>query len=155
MDNPLIPAQEDVDLWPHLSGVYVSAEIGLLTASDVSEALDPVEVKNSEHGGPYASGTRLGWVVNGPLARYQHGSHATSFFVKADTELQQMGEDYYNLDFNESIADKRTELSPDERRFIASVEESTLLKDRHYEIPLPFKDRQYPVPNNRIQKKRS
>jgi len=31
------------------------------------------------------------------------------------------------------------------------VEESTLLKDGHYEIPLPFKDRRYPVPNNRIQ----
>ena len=50
-----IPNQEDVDLWPHLGGVYlpnVSAEIGLLIASDVPEALDPLEVKNSEHGGP-------------------------------------------------------------------------------------------------------
>ena len=27
----------------------------------------------------------------------------------------------------------------------------TLLKDGHYEIPLPFKDRQYSVPKNRIQ----
>ena len=25
------------------------------------------------------------------------------------------------------------------------------MKDGHYEIPLPFKDPQYPVPNNRIQ----
>ena len=46
-----------------------------------------------------------------------------------------MVENYYNLDFNESIADSRTELSQDERRFMASVEESTLLKDGHYEIP--------------------
>jgi len=92
-----IPTQEDVDLWPHLGGIYlpnVSAEIGLLIASDVPEALDPLEVKNSEHGGPYASRTRIGWVVNGPLGRYHQGSHATSFFVKADTELQQMVEDY-------------------------------------------------------------
>ena len=149
-----IPTQEDADLWPHLNGVYlpnVSAEIGLLIASDVPEALDPLEVKNSEHGGPYASRTRIGWVVNGPLGRYHQGSHATSFFVKADTELQRMVEDFYNLDFNESVADNRTELSQDERRFMASVEGSTLLKDGHYEIPLPFKDRQYSVPNNRIQ----
>jgi len=34
---------------------------------------------------------------------------------------------------------------------MASVEGSTLLKDGHYEIPLLFRDRQYPVPNNRIQ----
>ena len=50
-----IPTQEDADLWTHLSGVYspnVSAEIGLLIGSDVPEALDPLEVKNSEHGGP-------------------------------------------------------------------------------------------------------
>jgi len=66
------------------------------------------------------------------LGRYHQGSHATSFFVKADTELQRMVEGYYNLYFNESIADNRTELSQDERRFMASVEESMLLKDGHY-----------------------
>ena len=102
----------------------VSAEISLLIASDVPEALDPLEVKNSEHGGPYASRTRIGWVVNGPLGRYHQGSHATSFFVKADTELQRMVEDFYNLDFNESVANNRTELSQDGRRFMASVEGS-------------------------------
>ena len=109
------------------------------------------KVKNSEHGGPYASRTRIGWIVNGPLGRHHQGSHAMSFFVKADTELQQMVEDYYNLNFDESIADNRTGLSQDECPFMACVEESTLLKDGHYEIPLPFKDRQYTIPNNRIQ----
>ena len=62
-----------------------------------------------------------------------------------------MVEDYYNHNFNESIADVKTDLSRDERCFMASVEKSTLFKDGHYEIFLPFKDRQYPVPNNRIQ----
>ena len=149
-----IPTQEDVDLWPHLGGVYlpnVRAEISPLIASDVPEALDSLEVKHSERGGPYASRTRIYWVVNGPLGRYHQGPHSTSFFVKADTELQQMVENYYNLDFNESTADSRTELSQDKRRFMASMEVSTLLKDGHYEIPLPFRDRQYPVPNNRSQ----
>ena len=44
-----IPTQ-DVDQWPHLDGVFipqVDAEMGLLIASDVPEALDPVEVKHS------------------------------------------------------------------------------------------------------------
>ena len=61
-----IPSQEDVDRWPHLNGVYlptVNAEIGLLIASDVPEALDPLEVKNSQHGGPCATRTRLGSMV--------------------------------------------------------------------------------------------
>ena len=53
-----IPTQDDVDKWPHLSGVHlpkVDAEIGLLIASDVPEVLDPLEVKHSQDGGPYAS----------------------------------------------------------------------------------------------------
>ena len=64
-----IPTQEDVDLWPHLGRVYlpnISAEIGLLITSDVPEALEPLEVKHNERGCPYASTTRIGWVVNGP-----------------------------------------------------------------------------------------
>ena len=116
-----ILTQEDADLWPHLGRVYlpnVSAEISLLIASDIPKALDPLKVKHSEHGGPYASRTHIGWVINGPLGRYHQGPHSTSFFVKADTELQQMVKNYYNLDFNESIADIRTELSQDERRFM-------------------------------------
>ena len=41
-----IPTQDDVDKWPHLSGVHlpkVDAEIGLLIASDVPKVLDPLK----------------------------------------------------------------------------------------------------------------
>jgi len=50
-----IPTQDDVDQWPHLQGVFiphVDAEIGLLIANDVPEALNPLEIKHSEEGGP-------------------------------------------------------------------------------------------------------
>ena len=66
LTNFHLSSQEDVDRWPHLNGVYlptVNAEIGLLIASDVPEALDPLEVKNSQHGGPCATRTRLGSMV--------------------------------------------------------------------------------------------
>ena len=52
-----------MDQWSHLDGVFilhVDAEIGLLIVSDVPEALDPVEIRYSENGGPYASRTRIG-----------------------------------------------------------------------------------------------
>ena len=62
-----------------------------------------------------------------------------------------MVEGFYNRDFSESIADSKTELSQYELRFMKGVEESIKLSDGHYEISLPFKDREYPVPNNRIQ----
>ena len=149
-----IPTQHAVDKWLHLSGVHlpkVDAEVGLLIASDVPEVLDPLEVKHSEGGGPYASRTRVGWAVNGPLVPYPHYSRTSSFFVKADTELYGMVQDFYNRDFSESIADHHTELSQEERLFIESVKKSVGLKNGHYEIALPFKDVQHPVPNNRVQ----
>jgi hypothetical protein len=65
-----IPTQEDVDQWPHLQGVQlaiVDAQIGILIASDVPKALDPLEVRNSENGGAYSTRILLGWAISGPL----------------------------------------------------------------------------------------
>ena len=79
-----------MDQWSHLDGVFilhVDAEIGLLIVSDVPEALDPVEIRYSENGGPYASRTRIGWAVNGPVGRCRHGSQAVSSFFKIDPQL--------------------------------------------------------------------
>lgn len=53
-----IPTQGDIDQWPHLCGVCppkVDAEIGLVIACDVPTVFDPLEVKHSQNGGPYAS----------------------------------------------------------------------------------------------------
>ena len=101
-----IPTQEDVDRWPHLNGVFiphVDTEIGLLIASDVPEALDPIEVKHSQNGGPYAARTRIGWAINGPLGRRRNRSQSksTSFLVRVDPQFQRMVEDFYNRDFTD------------------------------------------------------
>ena len=94
-----ISTPEDIDQWPDLQGVFlphVHAEVGLLIASDVPQVLDPLEIKHSQDGGPYASRTRLGWAVNGPLCRYRRNSQTSGFFAKADLQLQRMAEDFYN-----------------------------------------------------------
>ena len=67
-----IPTQDDIDRWPHLQVVFVpnfQAEDGLLIAADVPEALDPLEIKHSPEGGPYATRACIGWGVSGPLGR--------------------------------------------------------------------------------------
>ena len=64
-----IGKQEDVNRWPYLSGVEIqsiNAEIGLLIGSDVPQALQPCEIRQSQNGGPFATRTVLGWVLNGP-----------------------------------------------------------------------------------------
>ena len=108
MSREDIFTQDDVDKWPHLTGVHlpkVDAEIGLLIASDVPEVLDPLTVKHSQDGYPYSSRTSVGWVVDGPLTRCLRGSRSSNFFIKADIELHQMVQQFYNRDFGESIAD--------------------------------------------------
>ena len=76
-----------------------------------------------------------------------HNQSPRLTMAKADTELRQMVEDFYNRDFGESIA----EPSQEERRFMKRAEESLTLKDGHYEIAPPFKDLKCSIPNNRIQ----
>ena len=149
-----IPTQGDVDQWPHLCGVHlpeVAAEIGLLIACDVPTVFDPLEVKHSEDGGPYASRTSIGWVVNGPLGRHHEGPRATSFFMKADPEFHRMVKDFYNGGFGESSADDKPEMPQEELRSLRELDSTVILRDGHYEMALPLKVREAPVLNNRPQ----
>ena len=44
--------QEDIDRWPHLAGVTVhgiEADVGLLIGSDVSEVMEPKEIRPSKN----------------------------------------------------------------------------------------------------------
>ena len=89
-----IHTQGDFDQWPHLQGVFiprVQAEVGLLIATYVPEALEPLEIKHSQERGPYATRTRIGWAVDGPLGRWFHTS---GFFLRVDPELHQMVQDF-------------------------------------------------------------
>ena len=73
----------------------------------------------------------IGWVVNGPLGRHHRGQRATSFFVKADPELQRIVKDFYDSGFNESSAEDRPEMSQEELRFLRELQSTVVLKDGH------------------------
>ena len=118
-------------------------------ACHVPTIFDPLEVKNSQNGGPYASRTSMGWVVNGLLGRYHKGPCATSFFLKADPEFHQMVKDFYDSGFTESSADDKPEMSQEELRFLR--ERTVVLRDGHYDMALPLQDHEAPVPNNKPQ----
>ena len=75
----------------------------------------------------------------------------TSFFVKADPEFHQKVKDFYDSDFSESSADDKPEMSQEELRFLRELERTVVLRDGHYEMALPLKDREAPVPNNKPQ----
>ena len=48
--------------------------------------LQPREVRESRNGGPFATRTIFGWVLNGPLKRKRNQAH-TANFVQADVQL--------------------------------------------------------------------
>ena len=103
-----IPTQDNVNQWPHLQGVFLprlDADVGLLIASDVPKAFDPLDMKHSQDSGPYALIMRITWAVNGPLGRRHHSSRSSTFVAKVDHQLQQMIEDFYNRDFTDPTVD--------------------------------------------------
>ena len=135
-----ISKQEDVNRWPHLNGVKISSinsDIGLLVGSDVPQALQPFEVRESKNGGPFAARTALGWVLNGPLGRNKEKIPAANF-IQANQTLEQQFRSYCDLEFNDSKYDAKSAMSQDDRKTLGIMEESATMRNGHYEIALPW-----------------
>lgn len=121
-----IGKQEDVNRWPHLKGLSLpenDAEIGLLIRSDVPEALQPIDVRTSENGGPFATRTVLGWVLNGPLGRKKEKIPSTNF-VRTTNALERQFQDFCNYEFNDASYEVKPSVSQNDRRALKIMEHS-------------------------------
>ena len=129
MAKNAISKQEDVNRWPHLNSVKVSSinsDIGLLVGSDVPQALQPLEVRESKNGGPFAVQTALGWVLNGSLGRNKEKIPAANI-IKANQTLEQQFRSYCDLDFNNSKYDAKSATSQDDQKALGIMEESATM----------------------------
>ncbi|KAJ8393313.1 hypothetical protein AAFF_G00062140 [Aldrovandia affinis] len=54
----------------------------------------------------------------------------------------------YNQDFPEKENEEKREMSCEDRRFMDLATSSAVLKNRHYHLPLPFRDKDVVMPNN-------
>ena len=145
-----IARQEDINRWPHLKGITIAqidADIGLLVGSDVPEMLQPIEVRSSNNGGPFATKTLLGWVLNGPLGR-EDVEVPTANFVQADSTLDQRFEEFCNMEFNDVNYESQSSMSPNDKRALNIMEDSVRLVNGHYEISLPWKNYPPHLSNN-------
>ena len=135
--------QGDVDRWPHLAGIKISkidANVGLLIGNDAPKILQPKEVRESSHNGPYATRTVFGWVINGPLGRVQDSGSYIANFIRADAELDDQFRKYCNMEFNDSVYGAKTSLSQNDKRALEIMQDTAALQDGHYTIALPWKD---------------
>ena len=163
-----IPTPEGVKRWEHLRSVaekipefIPNLEIGLLIGSNCPAAIEPLEVVPSDVKGPYAMRLRHGWTLSGPLYVENASSpgnvtchritvrEAESVKeVISPQAIQQM----FELDFNDhKSSPDEYGYSQEDKKFISRIRENVHLRDGHYVIPLPFRDPQVTMPNNRVQ----
>lgn len=154
VDN--IISEEELVKWSYLRDAHIphiNADVELLIGANASKLMEPWEVINSRGEGPYAVKTLLGWVINGPLqgnsaSQWENG-HTTAIVNRIGVDrLEELLISQYNQDFSERLFNDKEKMSVEEKRFMEIMESSVQLKDGHYMMKLPFKDRHVHMPNN-------
>ena len=104
----------------------------------------------SEDGGPFATKTLFGWVLNGPLGR-EDVENPTSNFLQVENNLDQCFEQFCNMEFNDLTYESKVSMSKNDIKALEIMKQSARLVSGHYEIRLPWKDYPPPLSNNRVQ----
>ena len=155
-----IPTQKDIDKWRHLDGIKLpkaDCGIGLLIGNNVPDVYTPLEVRTGPIGSPHATLTRIGWIPwnvirDGP--GMTETAVATSCFTHVITEqlesLETLVRDSINRDFPERAIDDKRGPSREDVKFLEKMESGTMVNG-HYVLPLPFRDENVCLPDNREQ----
>lgn len=147
-----IPQQEDANRWSHLDGLnlprFKYTDIDLLIGSDVPQALEPKQVKESQNGGPFAVKTLLGWTVNGPLGRKGKQNSSTNR-IHADVQLDEQFRRYCDMEFNAMKLRDEWTMSQEDIKALSQIKESARMVEGHYEIALPWQKYPPDLPNNK------
>ena len=135
--------------------------VGLLIGANCPKALQPLEVIPAVNDGPYAVRTNLGWSIVGPISNSicsakdpasSHGKIERLRTIK-EIDIERMFLRMYENDFNE-FNDEKKGMSQNDRRFLEIMQKGVTKDAGHYVLPLPFKDVNFNLPNNRNQAER-
>ena len=145
----------DLKQYPHLQDIDVSANldcscVDILIGQDNAEALLPLDVRRA--GPPYAVMYKFGWALSGrALSPYASNATVCNFVSRCISDADDTVDAWSlaHLDNDESPS-----MSVEDQKVIALWDDQVLKDDRHYELPIPWKDRDEPLPNNYIVAKR-
>ncbi|XP_074658616.1 uncharacterized protein LOC141911526 [Tubulanus polymorphus] len=149
-----IPRQEDIVKWPHLADLDIpdlDMEIGLIIGYNSVDTYRPIELRPGSSGTPFATKTKLGWVVWGLIKDPDPHSRPMCNFIASSTtteNLENLVATAMKFDFPEGQSEEKQEMSVLDKQFMSSIESSLKLKDGHYEIGLPLREN-CKLPNNR------
>ena len=166
VDRQLIPRRETAAKWPHLREVtecippyYPDASIGLLIGLNCSQAIKPKELVTGDDNAPWAVRTALGWGVvglalgnkacclttcEGTASRPCHFTLRTRAREVGPTKLIEMLE----AGFQDQLQEKK--VSQQDKKFVELMDtQMHVTEDGHMEAPLPLKDPDVVMPNNK------
>jgi hypothetical protein len=177
VDRSHIPTPDTARRWPHLQKIadqlvpLQDVDVGLLIGYNCTQALIPREVIPSPADEPYGQKTGLGWGIVGSAGRDDDGTgtcHIVSTCPKVEMPLhsraavvnQIKSKEVFTpsdlarlMDRESSVPHDADEekFSYEDRKFIEKLESDIhQTADGHYELPLPFKDENISIPNNKI-----
>ena len=166
-----IPTAHKLKKWSYLNPLLKHLPtdehmpVGILIGSNCPRALEPMAVVPSQNDGPFATKTRLGWSITGPMGCFQIptnciGCHRTSmktedipnryFALKEtikDASVKQSMLAMHSLDFHEAEGN-RIALSIEDKRFLDIMKHGNQTNGKHC-LPLPLRSPDKEVPNNR------
>ena len=176
VDKDEIPTPSKVKRWKYLDVIHPflqqeddNMEVGILIGGNCPRALEPLKVIPCQGDGPYAFKSALGWCVTGPIRKGSATAHSSRCnFVALSNDKKpvrfifedQIKENglkdaiiqMLNQDFSEKSSNNNVErMSINDHRFLKIMEEGIKFNHGHYELPLPLKDPDKWIPNNRIQ----
>ena len=104
-----------------------------------------------EKGGPYAVKIKFGWTLNVPVGIFGQSSKQCHYIRTGLSEglISKQLDQFFDFEFNESLADLKTGMSQEDKKALSVFEESVHLKDGHYEVEIPWKNYPPCLPNNR------
>ena len=174
MSREDLPQAEKIARWEHLKAMareipeVKDLPLALLIGNNCPKALEPLQIVPSKGNGPYAKRTRLGWCVIGTASTgnpdgrkcyaikvctsvkdISNSSPARPHIVLqtkiSDDAISHALQEMWRNDFVETNSEKKA-LSQEDKDFLATMREKVKFSEGHYELPLPLRVDEIPVP---------
>ena len=142
----------NLDRYSHLTDVPLSKQdnvkVDILIGLDNTEALVPLEIRKGGKGEPFAVKTLLGWYVSGRMPLDRPSKKIISHFISVQNIENDVSK-LWTIE-NDGLDGYQESWSQEDKHVINLWDEECVLKDSHYILPIPWRDRSEPLPNNYV-----
>ena len=146
--------------WKHLESIVgkisqkEDISVGLWIGANCANALETIDIIPSKNDGTYAFKTKLGWCIVGPINRTSRKEICCNRKGVRQADTNEVGKHFFqakSLVKESGSPEGKSEngMSVEDVKFMKIMEDGEKMLNRHYQIPLPFRNPNIQVPNNR------